>query len=142
MNVLLDTCVLSELRLPNGNLAVKAAVDLLPDKSLFVSILTIGEIAKGIALLKSGKKRQQLTEWRLGLEQLFADRLVPLDLETASIWGEITARSQLAGITLPAVDGLLAASALRNGLHLMTRNTRHFQATGVMLINPWATSRR
>jgi hypothetical protein len=68
---------------------------------------------------------------------MFADRLVPIDLETASIWGEITARSQLAGITLPAVDGLLAASALRNGLHLMTRNTRHFQVTGVMLINPW-----
>jgi predicted nucleic acid-binding protein len=73
------------------------------------------------------------------LEQLFADRLVPLDLETASIWGEITARSQLSGVTLPAVDGLLAASALRNGLHLMTRNTRHFQATGVMLVNPWAS---
>lgn len=140
MKVLLDTCVVSELRRENGNPAVRKAVESLADSDLYVSVLTFGEIVKGISLLAPGKKRQELERWVLGLERHYADHILPVDIETCRIWGEITARARLNGFTLAAVDGLIAATALRHGLHLMTRNTSDFAATGVLLINPWEQS--
>jgi len=137
VRVLLDTCVLSELRNPHGSGAVKAFIAPLPDSALFVSVLTLGQIAKGVALLPHGKKKRELDAWRAGLSGRFADRIVPLDEETAEIWGELTAASLKRGITIPATDGLIAATALRHGLHVGTRNTPHFEAAGAMVINPW-----
>lgn len=137
MRVLLDTCVISELQRRDGHHSVRQAVAMIPDDQLFLSVLTVGEIVKGVQLLPRGKKRQVLEQWLLELENHFSDRIVPVDLEISRIWGEITARTRKNGITIPAVDGLLAATALRHGLHLMTRNTKDFQATGVSLINPW-----
>jgi predicted nucleic acid-binding protein len=63
--------------------------------------------------------------------------MLPVDLETARLWGEITARGRKGGKTLAALDGLIAATALRHGLHLMTRNERDFADTGVLIVNPW-----
>ena len=137
MKSLLDTCTLAELRKPDGNLAVKAAVMQVPDADLYLSVLTIGEIAKGIALLTTGKKKNALATWLVGLETQFADRILAVDVETARIWGEMTARAQQSGLVIPAADGLLAATALRHGLHVMTRNTKHFEASGALVINPW-----
>lgn len=137
MRVLLDTCVLAELRNPKGNPAVREAVDQLDDADLYLSVLTLGEIAKGVGLLDAGRKRKQLTAWLRGLEELFADRLLEVDHEAATIWGEVTARAQKQGVVIPAVDGLLAATALRHGLYFMTRNTKHVAVTGVLLTNPW-----
>lgn len=137
MKVLLDTCVLAELRRADGNPAVKAAVAELPDDSLFLSVLTIGEIAKGVALLSSGHKQQALTTWLNGLELQFSDRILPVELETARLWGDLTARAQKVGIIIPAVDGLLSATALQYGMRLMTRNARHFEASGAIIIDPW-----
>jgi len=137
MKVLLDTCVISELQRPNGNPAVREAVVVLADEDIFISVLTLGEIAKGIALLPHGKRRDRLQRWLHELEALFSNRILPVDIETSQIWGEITARARKDGFTLPAVDGLIAATALRHGLHLMTRNVSDFSPTGVMLINPW-----
>lgn len=137
MRVLLDTCVLAELRKPKGNPAIREAVSQFDDADLFLSVLTIGEIAKGVSLLPASRKKKQLTGWLRGLEELFSDRVLSVDHEAATIWGEITARAQKQGIVIPAVDGLLAATALRHGLHFMTRNTKHVAATGVLLINPW-----
>jgi toxin FitB len=68
--------------------------------------------------------------------------LLNIDHEAAIIWGEVTARARKQGVTIPAVDGLLAATALRHGLHFMTRNTKHVAATGVLLINPWESSKK
>jgi toxin FitB len=137
MKVLVDTCVLAEIRHPGGNPAVKAAFAGIDDAALFLSVLTLGEIAKGVALLPAGKKKRELTGWVHGLVTRYADRVLPVDRECASIWGELTARASKSGVVIPAVDGLLAATALRYGLHLLTRNTRHFAATGVLLIDPW-----
>lgn len=137
MKVLLDTCVLAELRRLKGNHAVKAAVSKIPDQDLFLSVLTIGEIAKGISLLIAGPKKKNLTAWLAGLEAMFADRIVPINLETAQLWGSIMARGQKAGTTIPAIDGLIAASALQHGMHVMTRNTKHFKASGVFIIDPF-----
>lgn len=137
MRVLLDTCVVSELRRRNGNPAVREAVMAIPDNDLYLSVLTIGEIAKGVALLPSGEKRRALESWIQELQTVFADRLLPVDATVSTIWGEITARAGQQGVVVPAVDGLIAATALRHGLHLMTRNVADFAATGVLLINPW-----
>jgi predicted nucleic acid-binding protein len=67
----------------------------------------------------------------------FSARTVPIDLETAVLWGRLTARMQQNGTILPAIDGLLAATAIRHSMQLMTRNSRHFKETGVLLWDPW-----
>lgn len=138
MRVLLDTCVLSELRRPKGNPGVRRAVEAPESDSLFVSVVSIGEIAKGIALLKESKNKRELQEWLQALERYYADRVLPVGLETSRTWGELTAAAQKAGKIVAASDGLIAATARRHGLHLMTRNTEHFEPTDVLLLNPWA----
>lgn len=137
MRVLLDTCVLSELRRPKGHPGVRRAVDALDNADLFVSVVSIGEIAKGIALLEESQNKRALLGWLQALERDHADRLLPVDLETSHVWGELTAAAQKVGKTVPASDGLIAATAQRHGLHIMTRNTEHFEPTGVLLVNPW-----
>jgi predicted nucleic acid-binding protein len=138
VRVLLDTCVLSELRRPKRHPAVRGAVEALESDSLFVSVVSIGEIAKGIALLRGGKNKRELQAWLQALERYYADRVLPVDLETSHTWGELTAAAQKAGKIIPASDGLIAATARRHGLHVMTRNTEHFEPAGVLLLNPWA----
>ncbi|MFI5454549.1 MAG: hypothetical protein ACHRXM_03775 [Isosphaerales bacterium] len=71
------------------------------------------------------------------LETKFGDRILAIDVETARLWGELTARAQKSGIIIPGIDGLLAATALQHGLHVMTRTTRHFEASGALIIDPW-----
>jgi toxin FitB len=137
MRVLLDTCALAELRDPHGHPAVKATVALIPADGLFLSVLVVGEIAKGIALLADGRKKRALNTWLTALESQFADRILPVDPETAHLWGDISARAERAGLTLPAVDGLLAATALRHGLYVMTHNTSCLAATGALIVDPW-----
>jgi predicted nucleic acid-binding protein len=140
VRALLDTCVVAEIRKPGGSSVVKANVNTLPSDALFLSVITIGEIAKGIALLPDGSKKRSLGGWLLGLPNLYKSRILPLDQETAEIWGELTAAGQKRGVTIPTADGLIAATALRHGLHVATRNTRHFEAAGAMVIDPWLTS--
>ena len=140
MRVLLDTCILSELRRPQPDQRVSDAVEQAGDDNLCTSVLAIGELAKGIALLPDGAKKRSLTSWLAGLERRFSDRILPVDHETARLWGAIAARAQTQGTPLPVVDGLVAASALRHGLRVMARNTRHFAATGALVIDPWTDS--
>jgi hypothetical protein len=137
MRVLLDTCVLSELRHPKGHDGVRQAVDALNEEDLFVSVITIGEILKGISLLRESPKKRALATWVETLERDYADRLLPINLEICRLWGELTATAQKAGRVVPATDGLIAATALRHGLRVMTRNTADFEPTGVLVINPW-----
>jgi predicted nucleic acid-binding protein len=137
VKVLLDTNILAELVKPNGNPAVHAALAEIPTANVFLSVLTVGEIVKGIALLPPGPKKKHLTKWLVGIESDYGDRVLSLDVETARIWGELTARAQKKGIVIPAADGLLAATALQHGLHVMTRNTKHFEASGALVVDPW-----
>ena len=137
VRVLLDTCVLSELRRPQGEPRVRARVEELDPDQLFLSVVTVGELTKGIALLPVGERRRQLSSWLLGLERRFAAQILPVDTEVARIWGELTAYAQTQGSQIPAGDGLIAATARRQGLHVMTRNTKHFAATGALIIDPW-----
>ena len=138
MRTLLDTCVVAELRHPRGDPAVRAAVDLISDDAMYLSVLTLGEIAGGIARLPGGRKKRALEAWLAGLEGQFADRILPVDHETGRLWGDLSARVRQAGLILPPVEGLLAATGLRHGLHLMTRRSPHLAATGVPIVDPWA----
>jgi predicted nucleic acid-binding protein len=137
VNVLLDTCVVSELRRLKGASPVREAVENFPHEALFISVITLGEIAKGVALLAEGRKKREMALWFRELNENFADNVLAIDRDTTHIWGEITARAQTQGIQIPAADGLIAATALRHGLHVMTRNTKHFAATGALVIDPW-----
>jgi toxin FitB len=137
MRVLLDLCVLDELRRSRGNPAVKLAVSLIPDDQLYLSTLIVGEIARVIDLLPGGRKKRALSSWLTALQSQFASQILPVDHETAYLWGKISAALQQAGLILPVVDGLQAATALRHGLHVMTHNTIPFAATGALIVDPW-----
>jgi toxin FitB len=142
VRLLLDTCLLSELRTSDGSPAVKAFIAKQPAESLFLSVITLGEIAKGIVLLADGRKKSELIAWQGGLSGQFGDRILALDQETAEIWGQLTASGKRGGMTIPTADGLIAATAIRYGLHVVTRNTHHFEAAGAMLVNPWPEATR
>ncbi len=137
MRVWLDTCVISELRRPNKNPHVSKMIEVIPDCDIFLSVVSIGKIAKGIALLEEGKRKHELSGWLQSLETFFLDRVLSIDAETARIWGEVTALAQNEGKIIAACDGLIAATALQNGLHVMSRNTKDFENTGVLICNPW-----
>ncbi len=141
MKGLLDTCVVTEIGTDDGNPAVKSAVAEIATANLYLSVLTVGEIAKGIALLAADRKKTSLGSWLARVENQYADRILSIDVESARIWGELTAFAfKKKGVVIPATDGLLAATALRHGLHVLTRNTRHFEASGALIIDPWQSS--
>ena len=137
MRFLLDTCVLSEIQRKRGDPRVRVRVGSIPGDNLFLSVLTVGELTQGIELLSAGDRKRTLRRWLETLEQDYADRILAVDTETARIWGELTARARSQGRTVPASDGLIAATGIRHGLHVMTRNISDFAHTGAMLINPW-----
>lgn len=140
MRLLLDTCVISEMRKANAHPNIKKLMQEVDEMDVFISVISMGEIVKGISLLEEGKRKKELLSWVSGLERIFADRILEIDQETAHIWGEVTAKALKAGKTVPACDGLIAAMALRHGLHLVTRNAEDFKPTGVLFIDPWVNS--
>ena len=137
MRLLLDTCVISEARRWVGHPAVLALLQSIRSEDLFLSVITVGELAKGIALLPVGKGKNLLRDWLLTLERDYAERILPVDGETARTWGELTAAAQRRGKAVSVSDGLIAATAIRHGITVVTRNVGDFLETGAMLINPW-----
>lgn len=136
MRVLLDSCVLSEIRRVNRNDAVKAAVSPFNAENLFISILSVGEITKGISLLEDGSRKRALAGWLHSLERDHADRILPLDLDTAHTWGEVAAAAQSGRRALSAAGMIVATAHLRS----MTRNVDDFSNTGVLRNNSWDSS--
>jgi len=135
MSYLLDTNIISETvrRMPNR--AVIRWLGQIPGESLFVSVLTLGEIRKGIEALADKKRREKLRLWlEHDLPGWFEGRVLPIDIVVADRWGRLLAE---AGRPLPAIDSLLAASALHYDLRLVTRNARDFDYTGLEVINPF-----
>ena len=138
MNFLVDTDVISTARKEPRGGAVREAVESIPDEKFFLSVVTMGEIAKGIERLDEGPKRSELNKWYVHVANSVAERILPIDLPTAHAWGELTARCQRQGITVPTSDGLIAATAIRHGMTVMTMNARHFEGTGARTVNPAA----
>lgn len=137
MKTLVDTCVWSELKLSAPNPMVVSSIRQVEQGDLQLSVISMGELQKGISLLPLGRKRAELDNWFNGLQVRFAEQIVDIDLETSLIWGELSARIRLSGNTIGDADLLIAASALRHGFRVMTRNIRDFAPTGVLLVNPW-----
>jgi toxin FitB len=135
---LLDTCVLCEPTRPRPSARVLEWLRAQPEETLFVSVLTLGEIRRGAALLPAGPKRRALERWlERDLPERFAGRILGVDPEAADLWGRMVARAEAKGRPLPTIDSLLSATALSRGLTLATRNTADFAATGVELVDPW-----
>ena len=140
MRYLLDTCVVSELVKQTPSSRVIRWIEQQEELSLYLSVITFGEIHKGIGRLPAGRKQRELYEWVEGqLSRRFTGRILDVDKDIALRWGEISALSGKAGRTVPVLDGLLAATALTFGLTFVTRNTGHVLETGVRLLDPWET---
>jgi toxin FitB len=137
VKVLLDTNVISELEKSTCEPLVKAAVSDLHPNAIFLSVVTVGEITSGLHRLEPGPKKASLTKWLTSVEHEYEERILPIDVEVARIWGELTAQAAKRKSSIPASDGLIAATALRHGLHVMTRNADHFRESGALVINPW-----
>jgi predicted nucleic acid-binding protein len=136
MKILLDTNVLSETTRQDANPRVIRRLND-PADDFFLSVVTIGEVVSGIMRMPAGAKKNALKAWLASIEQIYSRRLLGIDVEICRIWGELTAMHDARGRRLDAPDGLIAATALYHGMHMMTRNTKDFVHTGVLLINPW-----
>ena len=138
MSFLLDTCVLSELVRTDPSPTVATWVREADEEALFLSVITIGELEKGIAKLPASAKRTRLEGWlRKDLAERFGPRILPIDVSVAARWGVLTGESERRGHPLPVIDSLLAATSLRHDLIVVTRNTRDFERCGARCINPW-----
>lgn len=132
---LVDTNVISELRRRDPDANVRAWFAQRPATQLYLSVLTLGEIRKGVEALTDSGRRTVLNQWlERELPVFFADRLLPIDAGVAHQWGQLLAR---AGRSLPAIDSLLAATALHHNLVLVTRNLKVVAGLPVKVLNPW-----
>lgn len=139
MSWLLDTCALSEYTKKVPSPKVIAWLDDQDEASLFISVISLGKIEKGILKLRANDPRrsQKLTAWLGKLEQRFAGRILPLDATALHVWAQIAAHTELAGQPLPMMDSLLMATAQCHGLNIVTRNVQDF-APYPQIFNPWS----
>jgi predicted nucleic acid-binding protein len=135
---LLDTNVISELTKLQPEAKVVSWFHATNEELLYLSVLTIGEIRKGIDSLPRSNKRALLESWLVNdLVLRFAGRILEVSLDIAERWGLISAQAKTAGAPLAVVDGLMAATALHYNLILVTRNTKDVQVAGINTLNPW-----
>jgi toxin FitB len=135
---LLDTNCISELVRPRPEPRVVDWMETASETMLYLSVLTVGEIRKGLAGLPRGKRRTHLETWvDVELQARFAGRVVPIDAAIADRWGLLAAEAKRKGRALPIIDGLLAATALHYNLTVVSRNARDFTNTQVPVLNPW-----
>ena len=139
MSWLLDTCAISEYA---RKLPAQQVIDWLDDQDetgLYISVITLGEIEKGILKLRKTdlRRSQKLTAWLGQVEQRFAGRILPLDSAALHVWAQIAAHMELAGQPLPVMDALLMATAQCHGLTIVTRNVQDFTPYP-QIFNPWA----
>jgi predicted nucleic acid-binding protein len=136
LSYLLDTNVLSELRRKSPDAAVVEWFAHRPPSTLYLSVLTLGELRKGIEGVADSRRRLALNDWlESDLPAFFVGRILAVDPQVAERWGRLVAT---AGRPLPAIDSLLGATAARHGLSMVTRNGKDFSDMGLDVINPWA----
>jgi toxin FitB len=135
---LVDTNVVSELTKPRPEAKVVSWFQATNEELMYLSVLAIGELRKGIHSLPRGNKRSQLESWLINdLTIRFAGRILPVNLDIAERWGMISAQARLAGVPLAVIDSLMAATALHHNLTLVTRNLKDIRITGINMLNPW-----
>lgn len=137
MNYLLDTCVLSELVKPSPNEKVIDWLRTTPNERLFLSVITIGEIRKGLTKLSESKKKTSLTNWLNTLLEDYQTRIYEINLTVAENWGNIQGLAEKSGSPIASVDSLIAAVAYTYNLILVTRNEKDFITSNIPIMNPW-----
>lgn len=138
MRYLLDTNILSEARRPRGDEGVKSWISSVPAGDLYLSVLVIGEVRRGVERLKRRDPDQaEIYEaWLGAVLHDYTDRILPVDAKVAEEWGRISVPDPV-----PIVDGLMAATAKVRGMTFVSRNTADVARTGVLLLNPFETNR-
>jgi predicted nucleic acid-binding protein len=136
---LLDTNIVSELMKPRPNRSVSSWIERTSEALMYLSVITIGEVRKGIDLLRDDdRRRAALQSWLdRDVRIRFAGRLLPFDDGVAERWGQLEALARKRRLTLPTIDAQLAATALHHGLTFVTRNTADVAPTGVPVFDPW-----
>jgi predicted nucleic acid-binding protein len=135
---LVDTNVISEFIRPQPDSRVIRWLDAADPESLFVSVVTFGEIRLGIEDLPAGKRRAALEEWfEEGLPAWFDSHLLPVTKPIADRWGRVAIAAKKKGVSMTTADGLIAATAVEHDLAIVTRNVTDFATSGVAIINPW-----
>nr|WP_282449599.1 type II toxin-antitoxin system VapC family toxin [Roseibium sp. CAU 1639] len=136
---MLDTNVLSEVTRPQPELRVLEWLDGLDEDHSYISVITIAEIRRGVALMDTGRKREALEEWLAqDLPSRFVNRVLPVDERVALAWGDLMGNAKRSGRGMSSMDGLIAATAEAYDLTLATRNIKDFEGLGVKLFNPWS----
>jgi toxin FitB len=135
---LLATNCISELVRPKPDPHVIRWMEAADEAMLYLSVLTVGEIRKGVAGLAQGKRRTRLETWlEVDLQARFAGRVVPIDPGVTDRWGLLAAEAKRKGKALSVIDGLLAATALHHNLTVVSRNVDDFTNTPIQVVNPW-----
>ncbi len=138
MNYLLDTNIISELVKKEPNPGVVRWVDERDESTLFLSVLTFGELQKGISKLNDKVRSERLQAWvDQELRYRFQDRTFPIDQEVATTWGIIQGTNEKQGIKLPVMDSLIAATAVAHNLIVVTRNIHDIERCQAAVLNPW-----
>lgn len=139
MSFLLDTCVISELIRPAPERRVIDWISGVDELELHLSVLTLGEIEKGITKLPSSPKRKRLARWlEDDLLQRFDGRILDVSAQVAFAWGRMSGEALRKGRPLPVIDALIAATALEHGLTVVTRNSSDIARTGAAVLDPWS----
>ncbi|MCP3871832.1 MAG: type II toxin-antitoxin system VapC family toxin [Desulfobacteraceae bacterium] len=139
MNYLLDTCLISELAKSEPNKKVVDWVSSENDSSFYLSVLTFGELHKGIEKLPESKKKDDLRIWvEDELKNRFQNRIIGIDMRVSVIWGKIQCIAEKKGKPIPVIDSLIAATGITHNLTVVTRNVTDMEQSGVKLLNPWS----
>ncbi len=138
MNFLLDTCIISEPKQKRPSEKVLEWLDAQDETKLHLSVLTVGEIKKGITRLESSRKKAELEKWLEQLRARFSRRILPLSEKTFLVWGKMYGEFERKGVVRPAFDSLLEATALEHDMIFVTRNVKNFHHSQVTILNPWA----
>jgi toxin FitB len=135
---LLDTNIPSELTRPRPEPKVSRWLEDIDDEELYFSVVSLGEIVKGVTILPESRRRAELQLW---LDEIlrpwFKGRILPVNEAVAERWGELSGRCQLTGRPLTVADGLIAATAMEHDLTIVTRNVKHFEAVGIPTLDLW-----
>jgi predicted nucleic acid-binding protein len=141
VNYLIDTNVLSELVTPRPDPNVVKWIDEIDEDHLFISVVSLAEVRRGIELMAAGRRRARLEAWsNYDLPDRFDGRIILIDPAIAFAWGKLMAHRQVIGRTMATMDAFIAATASNHNLTLVTRNTSDFHDTGITLLNPWVTN--
>ena len=138
MNLLIDTNVISEMTKPRPDPRVVAFLHETDEDRLFLSVVTLAELSRGVALKSDGKPKRALAAWLASdLAERFSGRVLDIDPPIANAWGDMMASAQRHGLALHVMDGFLAATAITRRLTLATRNVKDFAPLGVPVFDPW-----